>query len=206
MPATTSNGNPYPLDADAPDGPAQIKALAEALNSIPAKLLASDSVEEAKIKDLAVTTKKIANAAIATAKLADGAVTEPKLGDGAGTSRKLKPTAGLIAASSNLVLTGVYADVPGGVLVITPAVPSVLVVIATFQFSNSSTIGSLSLDGETEDGRAAVGTGAGVASQTYFIGLSAAKHTIKMRAKRTAEVTREALAEGTGLVYMLFAS
>lgn len=73
MTKTTSNGNPYPEDTDAPDGPTQIKALAEALNSIPAKLLASECVETAKIKNLAVTAAKIAEATITKAKLATNA-------------------------------------------------------------------------------------------------------------------------------------
>ena len=49
MSKTTSNGNPYPEDSDAPDGPTQIKALAEALNLIPTKLIADAAITPAKM-------------------------------------------------------------------------------------------------------------------------------------------------------------
>lgn len=177
MPSTTPvNAIPYPLDADAPDGAAQIKATATLLDTL-------------------------------------------KWG-----SRNLKPSVGVKAASEGLILTTSYQDVPttAGHLEITPAVTSLLLVVASFSFFNVSGVktiiggqGTIKVDSEAEQSALAEYTGAATinqpkpASQVYAVSLSAAKHTIKLRARRnsaTAEEECTLLAANTRFIYALFAS
>lgn len=191
----------------------QLKNLA-----VTAAKLAANAVETGKIANLAVTAAKLAEACVETAKLADGAVTEVKIADAAATSRKTKLTAGKIAASEGLALGEAYGDIPGCKLEITPLVASNLLIIATFDFTNSSegigvaeNVGSISVDGAAENASIArqrgVFNGWASVSQSYVIPLTAALHTIKLRAKRASgTVASEAAKAGTGFSYVLLAS
>lgn len=161
MSKTTSNGLPYPEDTDAPNGPAQIKALAEALNSIPAKLLGAEVVETAKIKALAVTA----------AKLAASAVTEEKLADGAVTSRKFAPTVGLKRGTEGEeTLSGVGAQrLAPGILFNNPVSARLRCIITAFV---------------KEEGGAA-------GTQIGAVSTEVGKFTIKSEAKAPGEVVGE---------------
>lgn len=173
MGETSVNKLPYPTDANAPDGPTQIKALAEALDAL-------------------------------------------KWG-----SRNLSPAAGLIQASEEKpVENASYADIPGTTLEITPAVASLLIINATWTFSEASggpTLhlkGTIRLDSEDQTAAAQIGAipeGSGFPhsiSMPYVLALSAAKHTIKMRARRDGGVAPSAkyAAGSTRYSYLLLAT
>jgi hypothetical protein len=109
-------------------------------------------------------------------------------------SRNLKPTLVLKSATKALELTTSYQDVTGAVLEITPAVASVLKVTIIADLTvlgpGGSAQASIKVDSETEDAAVAHldnDTAASLrvtASQIYVVTLSAAAHTIKMRAKK----------------------
>ena len=137
--------------------------------------------------------------------LEDGGVETSDLADAAVTSRKAKLTAGIITPSTSLTLTSSYKDVAGAVLEITPDVASNLLVVAIFDFhiilGPITCLGTLKVDAIAEESRHAestVGSGVGgdrrTVSQVYLIPLSAAAHTIQMRAKGIIE------APGSGYV------
>lgn len=167
---------------------------------VTADKLGGSSVETGKVKDGAVTAGKLASSAVEEAKIKDGAVTEAKHADGSVTSRKAKLTAGVVEASESWALTLVYEDAPGASLEITPAVPSLLLVTAVFCFGwenadTQSAQGTISLDGVDQTSMAVLtntvpgATGADALTtvpQVYSLSLSAAKHTVKMRARRVA--------------------
>lgn len=179
---TTVNAIPYPEDTDAPNGPAQIKALAELLDTL-------------------------------------------KWG-----SPNLKPTVGVKAASSDLVLTTSYVDVElsGGNLEINPAVASILKVTAVFTTVMSGTVstsgyaearGTLNLDGVDQAPIAKrlvlLNSPAGVAdsdyasvSQVYLLSLTAGeKHIVKMRGRKSATSYEVKVESGnTRMLYELAAS
>lgn len=171
----TANGLPYPEDTDSPDGPAQIKALADALDVL-------------------------------------------KWG-----SRNLKPTVGVVGCSADLNLTNAYQDVPGTELKITPAVASTLLVVASFNFifetvdGNYRAQGTMRLDSTDQEGRVANAGGLIKASidtpvhgmQVYALALTAAAHTLKMRAKYDVRETGGNIRIqdlGTAFLYALVAS
>lgn len=120
----------------------------------------------------------------------NGALT---ISDGAVSSRKLKPTVGIFSSSGSMNLPEALTDVAGAVLEITPSVASILKVVATFDFevitgtSLRTLTGTLGLDGVDQTQTAVYKTTAtgGLVSvtQVYSLALTAAKHTIKMRAK-----------------------
>lgn len=176
MGETTVNILPYPVDGDAPDGPAQIKALAEALDVL-------------------------------------------KWG-----SRNLKPTIGKVNGSGSVItLTASYADITNAKLEITPAVASTLLMICTFDLSvhanNSATTaqaaGTINVDGADTSSPLAdlqelapatsVVIG-GTVSQTYAVALTAAAHTIKLRAKKVSGNEAACNPGNSGFLYALFAS
>lgn len=97
----TANGLPYPEDADAPDAPTQIKALAEAIDQIPSALIADLAVIEAKLGNASVATAKLIDLAVTTVKLANEAVTEAKLGNLAVATGKLQALAVTAAKLGN---------------------------------------------------------------------------------------------------------
>jgi hypothetical protein len=151
-----------------------------------------------------------------------GAVEEEKIKDGATTSRKSKLSVGVVSASgSDLTLTTSYQDVPGASLEITPAVASVLLVHAVFDLGFIAgasavfeAVGTMKVDSDAEQARLAVLTvrlvttesqRASVA-QTYAIPLTAAKHTLKLRAKRGAENGAVCYTANTSFSYLLLAS
>lgn len=174
MKETAVNKLPYPEVADSPNGAAQIKALADALDVL-------------------------------------------KWG-----SRNLKPTMGVVQATSNLTLTESYADVAGGVLEITPAVASLLKITTIFRFtgvgeagSGVSMVGTVKLDAAAEEARVAASNahsgGAesqATVSQVHLLSLTAAKHTIKLRAKKFGGggTTGLLVAADTCFMYELVAS
>jgi hypothetical protein len=184
---TTVNAIPYPEDSDAPDAPTQIKALATLLDTL-------------------------------------------KWG-----SRNLAPTIGLKAAESDLALSASFEDVPlsGGSLELTPAVESKLLIAAVFDLeaSPSSTgaiiraRGTIRLDAADQTREARVSAQLGdridetagevtnlnnvlraTVPQFYLLTLSAAKHTIKMRARRETSPEGKCYAANTGFAYLLVAA
>lgn len=187
-------------------------------------------------KQIVGATKKqllIANASgVVTAVTASGDVTndesgvfsigiakilEAMLADGAVTSRKLKPTLGTVHASESLTLTEFYVDVPGSQREITPVVPSLLVVLmaATMSQKESGTANCvLNVDEADQTDLAQINNNnAGAITVStftpYLLSLSAAKHTIKMRARRTGgagSVVGTAPNGRSGYLYALFAS
>lgn len=169
MAETPVNKLPYPVDADIPNGPAQIKALADALDAL-------------------------------------------KWG-----SRNLKPTAGVVQASESLSLSGAYQDVPGTSLEITPAVASILKVTAVFEFRagevTAEYAGTMRLDAADQTPLALLGVSnvspsKATVVQVYSLALTAALHTIKMRARRSSGASGGTLGgEGsTRYLYELIAS
>lgn len=166
--------------------------------AVTAAKLAAEAVETGKIKNLAVTTAKIALLAVTEALIADGAVSTPKLADGAVTSRKYTPTSGIVRAGveKGLVDGAAYVDVPNTELNVTPLVASKLLVLLCFDATASGvgggTSGTISVDGADQGPIINWGNGGATESwqrqngfQVYEVDLTAAKHTIKMRAKGT---------------------
>jgi len=184
--------------------------------AVSAGKIAAEAVETGKIKASAVTEAKIAAEAVTTAKIANLAVTEPKLGDGAATSRKMKPTVGEKAMSAEaLVLEELYADLAGCQLEITPAVASNLVVTGVFEVvaveAAVEMYGSVKVDAEAEKGTVARYRGGAASArstvmQTWVIPLTAALHTIKLRAKRNSAAKGTVFQPGTKMSYQLFAA
>lgn len=184
--------------------------------------LAAEAVGTGKIANLAVTEAKLAALAVTAAKIAEGAVTETKIGDGAVTSRKMKPTTGLVAASADLALTEAYQDITGTTLEITPAVASILLVTTVFDIEihpnaekAATGIGTLSVDAVDQERVAQkqaliVPTGNAVLRDTVFqqyrLALTAAKHTIKMRCKKTGAEPMKVYKTNTCFMYQLVAS
>lgn len=139
-------------------------------------------------------------------------------------SPKLAPTVGSAAATENLTLTTSYQDVPGGKLEITPTAAGKLLVVTVFTFAVESgvpvesvtALGTLKLDSESEQAALAeliFGSEEEVqeemtatATQVYALTLTAAAHTIKMRAKRGASGTGLCKATSSRMLYALFAS
>lgn len=172
-----------------------------------------------------VLGEKLAKETLTAEKLAANAVEEAKIKDGAVTSRKAKLTAGSNQASGNLGLTGEFVEIPGTALTITPAVPSLLLVSAVFDFYtvlNASTLayakgfGGLVLDGIAQSGQAVSGiaaigaTGAvgeyvleTTPTQAWCIPLTAAEHKIHLSAKKEGTAAAEAKHPNTGFTYLL---
>lgn len=170
MDETAINKLPFPEDTDAPNGPEQIKALADALDVL-------------------------------------------NWG-----SRNLKPTVGIKRCSTELSLTEAFQDVAmtGGDLAITPAVASNLIVVAQIAVG-SATNGSdhefaFKVDAEAERESTNLFPGAGVGNRVIVphidvIPLSAAAHTIKLRARAIPNTGPPKVKnDGTWFAYALFAS
>lgn len=131
-------------------------------------------------------------------------------------SRNLKPTVGVKAATESLALTGSYQDVVGTTLEITPAVASILNITAIFEFRLGEAAarfnGTIRLDSTDQTPVAAYeASGAGnraTVSQVYSLSLTAALHTVKMRAIRASGASGGVLGgEGsTRYLYTLVAS
>jgi hypothetical protein len=128
---------------------------------------------------------QIGNNKIASGMVQEAAILEAKIADSAVTSRKFKPTSGIVVASGSLVLTTTYQDIPGLSLEVTPAVASKLNVMTTSLLGNVTEgvhIG-LKVDGEAEDLGGIAATTAATITTVHAAALTAAKHTVKVRAK-----------------------
>ena len=178
-------------------------------------------------------TLTIGAGAVGPSKLAAGAALA-NLAAASVTSPRVKLTAGRVSASGDLDLTGSYADVPGASLTITPMVESKLLVTASFDFKVDSfstgapayvpkieCIGSIKLDAAAESSTLAIlereESAAGdvplmirvTCVQTYELTLTAAEHTIKLRAKSGFEAGTSyetCFKDGTGFTYILLAA
>ena len=182
---------------------------------IPAGGLAENSVEPKNLSSSVYTQigENLGNESILTANLKNAAV----------TSRKFKPTSGLLQLSETKTLTESLVDMPGLKLEITPEVASILLVTltATFQIPNSTVARAvLVVDGvEQEDaaewiGNSTFGGNFPMATQVYRIALTAAAHTIKVQAHKSAAggetkmLKRGGIAGGGGssMLYLMHAS
>lgn len=143
----------------------------------------------------AINAAKIAENAVGSSEIAAGAAGESELADKAVTSRKTKLSSGVVTASENLSLSGSYADVAGASLAITPVIASTLYIVSVVNFSAGSAawegVATFKVDSEAElsplSGAKLTNSGDyQQVPQVYAIPLTAAAHTIKMRAKRTA--------------------
>lgn len=130
------------------------------------------------------------------------------------SSKQLKPTVGLVSASADLTLTTSYQDVPGATLEISPAVASSLKVTAIFRFmqhENGTARGTVQVDGVDQEGSAILTPYSGstvmeaTVSQVYLLPLTAAVHTIKLRARREA-AEGQCFKQGSRFLYELIAS
>ncbi len=146
--------------------------------------------------------------------IGSGKIFEGNLADGAATSRKTKPTTGLVKATGALTAGVAATLVPGAKLEITPAVASVLLVQAVFDIEViGSTIasGDIYVDGAlTEDGQGAVlSAGRATVAAVSRFSLSAAKHTIELRASVSTGIggaNAVVAANRTRFTYELFAA
>lgn len=171
---------------------------------IPAGGLANGAVTSSSIADDSVSTAKLANSAVTEAKLSPGSVTTTRVKDSAITSRKAALTTLQANASAPVFAGASWADVTGATVTFTPEVPSLLLVVASFDFdfnlsSNDEAIceGGLVVDGSVQTKTAPVRfrSLAGnslrmrtTASQSWIVPLSAAEHTVKLQLKLTPVV------------------
>jgi hypothetical protein len=191
-------------------GTAAIQALAVQTGNI-----ANEAVETGKIKPLAVTEAKVAAEAITTGKIANLAVTEGKLADGAVSARKYKATVGEKPMTAESVVLGeAYADLTGCKLEITPNVASVLRVTGIFDVTiieaEGEFEGSVKVDAEAEKTplarfRTTAVSSRATVTQSWVIPLTAAAHTITLRAKRGPKKVT-VFKSGTQMIYELFAA
>jgi hypothetical protein len=187
------------------------QAIVDVVNgNIDADNLAANAVTTAKILDGAVTNAKVdSSAAIAGSKLdtIDG---------------RLKQTVGFVVATGDLnPLTTSYVDVPGATVTFTPDVACYALVQVTFDFvcqtdvtGSNVTSGVLVVDGTpqgriaylgmTNNNAAHISTTA-TATQTYRIALSAASHTLKLQAKKSAADSAACFLDNTNFSYQLTA-
>jgi hypothetical protein len=190
------------------------KAITEAKladDSVTAAKIAENAVGSSEIAADAVGSSEIAENAVGASEIAAGAVGESELADGAANSRKIKPTVGLITSTKNLTLSGSWQDVPGAELTITPAVASKLKITAFFDLEGNVTCkGAVSLDGVDQTTSTAL-MGPTVETyerhtvgQVWLLSLTAASHTIKLRAWGSASST--AHFPGTQALYELVAA
>ena len=132
------------------------------------------------------------------------------------TTAELKPTFGVVLSTIDLTLqNGTYADVPGATITLTPAVPSTIVVIATFDMdtpgSGYAGNGKINIDGADQTPTAILGAGAtalsfnrGSAVTMIQANLTAASHTIKLRAQNSGSPSGIVRAPHTHFFYILF--
>lgn len=169
----------------------------------------------------AVSTLEIEDEAVTPVKLADSAVEEAKIADGAATSRKLKPTTGVKLYTEVLELSAAMEDIPNTTLELTTIAPSILLIDAFWEYTMlegdpSATTGgrgTIRVDGVDSTPQALFWAFKlpesqklyGSVTMPYMVNLTAATHTIKLRAKRAG--SKKVSIEGnTGYRYMLFAS
>jgi hypothetical protein len=168
-----------------------------------------------------VGSNELAAKAVTLAKLAEAlGLTEGYFADAAVTSRKFKPTTGIVQATAgNTLLEAGYKDIPGSELTLTPAVASKLVVVATFGLNvnggggvGANAQGTINLDVADQTRSAKWGQGGATQvwiettmAQSYALSLTAAAHTIKLRAKVPTGAA-ESVGGNCSFLYMLAAS
>lgn len=127
---------------------------------------------------------------------------------------------GRVSASGDLTLTTSYQDVPGATLSITPTVASTLLVWATADLEGSTpteiavgkAIAVLNVDSADRSEQLINGflsTSAilrETVGQSFSISLTAAAHTIKLRAKMEKLTSGKARETNTGFTYLLIPS
>lgn len=180
--------------------------------------LAGEAVAEAKIKNLAVATGKLAELAVTTAKIAALAVTEGKIADAAVTSRKWKPTWGEQIDNEAKVIGAEFLFLPGTKLEVTPLVASFIEINAAFQVGIAAVAErqgiecSIFVDGVAKRNAQVTLLGAAGGVQTIplavnlNIALTAALHTIELKAKRIVGANGGIEVAGTGYTWQLGAS
>jgi hypothetical protein len=115
---------------------------------------------------------------------------------------------GVARCSENLLLTPdtAYHDVPGTTVTLTPTVESKLFVVAVFDFiCRIECRGTINVDGSDQAAEAIADLESHATSpQVYAITLAPGSHTVKMRARRTANIEFESiLATDSGFLYLL---
>jgi hypothetical protein len=100
-----------------------------------------------------------------------------------------------VSASSNLLLTGGYKDVPGASVSITPSMSSLLYVWPVFVTTAGGVTGVVNVDGSDQAYEANT-------VQALCISLTAGAHTVKLRAKPIF-VGAELQKTNTGFTYLL---
>jgi hypothetical protein len=125
--------------------------------------------------------------------------------------------AGKVKSSGDLTLTTSFQDVPDATLSITPAIPSLLIVTATFDFDSPNGQGrqgpfegELNVDAASQVGEAiytggvAAGDGGrATVAQNWMVTLAAGAHTVKLRAKATPGLSDICRGTHTGFTYLL---
>lgn len=180
--------------------------------------IAAGGVGSTSLASGAVTAAKVANDAIVNANVASSAaITGDKLDT---TDGRLKQTVGLVTASSNLSLTGSYSDITGATVTFTPDVACYALVTAVFdlEIDNTNAIqvatGTLTVDGSAQTRTAvlAQNTNSGsnitpraTVTQVYRVPLTAASHTLKLQAMRTASGSATCYSANTNFLYQLVA-
>lgn len=187
---------PFPVGGvDPPDGAGQIQGLAERVEDLlaVAEGLFLGAPAAGNIVVVNGTNDPIYKAVTGDVAMSSAGVAT--IGDGAVTSRKFKPTVGVKVASEEKALAAnpVFTQIPltGGNLEITPAVASNLIVLSHFSMRVHGITKPVELFGhmrvDAED-RAEAYDRSGAADSTLsalmldVIPLTAAKHTISMRA------------------------
>jgi len=184
--------------------------------------IGTNAVDSDEIKADAVGTAEIAANAVGNSEVAADAVDNAEIKDRAVTSRKIVLDCGVVEATGDLnAMKGFYADVPGASLAITPAVASYILITAHWTVINDSSgvmgiAGLLNLDAAdltSEKIPITIFTSTGgiyggrqTVSMSYKLRLTAAAHTIKMRAKDPTDLGfARCEADGTRFTYMLVA-
>lgn len=185
---STSRGLPYPAESDTPDGPAQIRALAAALDLFASAMQGTHASRPSAAShpftvyyetdthvwfysDGSAWQSNLPPAlSVVTSMLADLNVTTGKLANAAVTSQKLKPTAGVVTQTSNVVATGTFQDLTGATTgSFTPAVASLAIVVGVFDYAytlnvsgdNAIGIGGLNVDGAVQTRQPSFGSNEG---------------------------------------------
>lgn len=169
---------------------------------VTADSLATDTISEATaaagvtIDGLLIKDSKLAeNDSVVTSNITDLAVTTGKLADEAITSRKSAPTIISEQATGDVTSISSEVDITGCTTTFTPDIASVAIVFGVFYFNSGSAAndvfyGSLMVDSvnEAELVRYVVPTsgGGGTFAQIWVVPLTAASHTLKLRAGRTS--------------------
>lgn len=187
-------------------------------NIVLPKLNQTGANEWADVQDNDEAIKKVVNGELDNGNLRTGAgIVAAKL---ASIGSEIKGfSVGSKSASEDLTLTSSYQDVPGASLEITPTVESKLIVLAAYNFTFTEHVqgfkyyGTLKVDSGSEQSNVAKlgGNNASFEAtvfQPYVLTLSAAKHTINMRAKGevNAAASPKVLKTNTGFVYLLLAA